>query len=949
MSTWQASWIWLESEERRPRNQAMIARKRFTVPAVTAATLAITADTRYRLYINGEWVEDGPCRSWPAHYQYDVIDVAKFLHPGENVIVVEATYFGFSTFHQIPQEAGLLAQLTITTADGQTLTIGTDERWRAIEKPGHERQTTRISIQQGSTEWYDATRELSGVYTADFDDNAWPYARAYHAAEAGPWGDLHPRDVRFLSREPLFPQRVYGAEVVTGCAHVEGIDLKRLAYPHDTSSNIIPISGVLATHIRAETAQRVRVSSVEYGLIGLYLDGKPAQDMTLELTPGDHLLTVTACCTWGHMLMSTALGFERWDGLSLRNPIGETATPWLFIGPYGTVADTSNVAHTTIDHIAPEVTERLNALATAPTADALLALAGSEARPVPADALLRDSYLSFMSRAVVRAADDLITDRAALLADHQHWTTIAPSADGDIELCLDFGTEIIGYVEFELDAPAGTIVDVNLIEYRNGKELQFPGRNGFRYITRDGVNHFISAKRRAGRYLFLTLRNMTAPVRVRTVKVLQATYPVEWRGRFRCADPLLDRIWQMSAYTLQLCMEDTYTDCPLYEQTLWVGDARNESLYNAICFGADDITLRCLRLTAQSLDTLPITGCQVPSGWDILLPAWSFQWGINVWDYYFGSGDRDGLAELYPYVMKNLRGAHAYCTDHGLFSITAWNLFDWAGVDMNHRTVLYNSLFLIAAIDAARQCCAVLGEADEPWLAAFRAGLVAAVLAYWDAEKGSYPDCLYEDGTISPYICQHNSALALLYDVLPEGADAIVHRHLVDPPAGMTKIGSPFALQYVMEALEKVGDAGTALRLIREGWQPMLEHGATTCWETFPGWEKGMLTRSHCHAWSSTPVYVFNRSILGIMPVAPGAIEVVVSPHPLELTWAEGASASPLGDLAVAWRKDGDTLSITVNMPEGVAWRVEANADWAGLTAVLVNGEARPDLVPACV
>ena len=44
--------------------------------------------------------------------------------------------------------------------------------------------------------------------------------------------------------------------------------------------------------------------------------------------------------------------------------------------------------------------------------------------------------------------------------------------------------------------PAGTVIDAHLIEYRNGKQLQHTAsRNGFRYIARDGVNHFVSMKR----------------------------------------------------------------------------------------------------------------------------------------------------------------------------------------------------------------------------------------------------------------------------------------------------------------------------------------------------------------------------------------------------------------------------------------------------------------------
>ena len=47
--------------------------------------------------------------------------------------------------------------------------------------------------------------------------------------------------------------------------------------------------------------------------------------------------------------------------------------------------------------------------------------------------------------------------------------------------------------------------------------------------------------------------------------------PVWPRGMFRCSDSRLNQIWDFSAYTLRMCSEDTFTDCPTYEQTLLGG------------------------------------------------------------------------------------------------------------------------------------------------------------------------------------------------------------------------------------------------------------------------------------------------------------------------------------------------------------------------------------------
>jgi len=939
-----AQWIWLANKNRRPRNQTIIARKTVYLPVVTSATMVITADTQYRLYINGQWIEDGPCRSWPQHYQYDQFDVTPYLQQGRNVIVVIARHFGSSTFHQIPQEAGLLAQLDVVTHYGETLHFGTDATWLAQEHPCCQRHTARVSIQMEQAEWYDATRGLDGVLAEHYDDRSWPHALSFYPAHGGPWQDLHPRDVGFLSRESVHPIRLVSASVVHGAEETITFDLKRLCYPTDLSANLVPMHGVLATIITSAQAQIVPVHLYQPAGITLHCRGEIVTNGELSLEAGDNLLTIVIDHT-GH-LYDFSLAFQRWDGIRLRNPCGnDAATPWAWTGPFAPLEVVTNQGSAYSQPTTAEVSARLLKLGSAVTGTEFYTMAG--ARTVPESHLLKDSYLAFRTRQVIRPAEALLKDRTALLADNQQWTTIEATPDGDIELCFDLGKETVGWVEFELIAPAFTVVDGQLIEYQTAEQLQYTdgNRNGFRYICKHDVNHFISFKRRAGRYLYLTLRQMIGPVKFRLVRMIQATYPVEHRGAFRCSDPLLDRMWEISAHTLQLCMEDTYTDCPLYEQTLWVGDARNESLYNTICFGADELTLRCLRLSAQSLETLPIVGSQVPSGWDILLPAWSFLWVINVWEYFFSTGDLDGLASLYPAVVKNLRNALHSCQDHGLFSLEAWNLFDWAGIDQDQRTVLHNSLFLIGALDAALRCCQALGAEDANWLQAARQQLRNAVLAQWDAGKGSYPDALRDDGTISPSSCQHTGALALLYDVLPPGAEAIAHRHLLEPPAGMVQIGSPFALQYLLEALEKVGDDAHAVALVREKWQDMLACGATTCWETFRGHEAEYPTRSHCHAWSSAPIYVFNRTLLGIRPTAPGVREVVVSPHPLGLTWAEGTSASPRGDLHVAWRCEHGTLSVQVSMPEGVQWRVEPNADWGAIERVIVNGEEHPELV----
>jgi hypothetical protein len=538
---------------------------------------------------------------------------------------------------------------------------------------------------------------------------------------------------------------------------------------------------------------------------------------------------------------------------------------------------------------------------------------------------VQDSVWQTWERKVVGEASALVKNASALMHDTPVATVVEPTASGDVELLYDLGEQNCGYYNLDLIAEAGVTVDIVGVEYVSPEgriQWSYGNRNGLRYITREGVNRYTSLKRRSGRYLFVTLRNFKKPVSIRHLNLIESTYPVNAVGSFSCSDARLDRIWDISARTLKLCMEDTLTDCPLYEQTHWVGDARNESLFAYNVFGATDIGARCARQTAQSLERYPIVGCQVPSGWDCLLPAWSFLWTISTWDYFWFTGNSDFLRELHPAVIKNIQGAEAMVDERGLFSAPLWNLFDWTPIDQGQKAVLHNNMFLVGAIDAALKSEAEIGcNQHGEWLRKLRARLVKGANQLWDDNKKAYPDSVRDDGSISPSTSQHTSFLSALYDIVEPGNLEAVEKNIVDPPAKMVRVGSPFASLYQYEALEKLGLESEIIKLIYQNYLPMLEAGATTVWESFPSGTTGggtWPTRSHCHAWSSAPLYFLNRIVGGLKPTSPGWATATVSPLPGELSWARATTSTPHGPVTVAWTLKGDEMNITCTEPEAV-------------------------------
>ncbi|NLJ86437.1 MAG: hypothetical protein GX322_08350, partial [Firmicutes bacterium] len=92
---------------------------------------------------------------------------------------------------------------------------------------------------------------------------------------------------------------------------------------------------------------------------------------------------------------------------------------------------------------------------------------------------------------------------------------------------------------------------------------------------------------------------------------------------------------------------------------------------------------------------------------------------------------------------------------------------------------------------------------------------------------------------------------------------------------------------------------------------------ATTCWETFPGFQKDRWTRSHCHAWSAAPGYFLPAYQLGVRPLEPGFASVLIQPETAGLSWCKGVVPSPKGDITVYWQQ-AKRFTIEVKLPPEV-------------------------------
>ena len=144
---------------------------------ISRATLLITADDVYKVYLNGCFIGEGPAQSYPFAYNVNAYDVTDLLASGENVITAAVYYQGLFNIYLMSADnlSGLILDLDIEYSDGTHETVKTDRSWRYRESSAY---TPRhiYGYQTQFSEDIDLSLLDDGWRSAGYDDSAWEYA-----------------------------------------------------------------------------------------------------------------------------------------------------------------------------------------------------------------------------------------------------------------------------------------------------------------------------------------------------------------------------------------------------------------------------------------------------------------------------------------------------------------------------------------------------------------------------------------------------------------------------------------------------------------------------------------------------------------------------------------------------------------------------------------------------
>jgi len=893
-----ASWAWIS---RAPSGSHVAEfRHRFSLESLPhAAHLRFSADSTARIFLNGRWTADGPCRGWPEFYYHDVVDIGHALREGPNELTALVRFHGEGTFQHLPQRPGFLFEIHgedgVLAASGS----GTEGRhanpWRAA--------TPKVSIQNPPFEWVDA-RQV---------EEEWAACEVICGAYEGPWKGLHERDVALLDHSRVLHASEVSRDVRSNSpGRFLSVPVIEWNHPGLRSLNTHTSRGCgLAVIVECAEEKTARWSREEWRV---FLNGEESGEHERWKAGMNCVLYLVR----KHFTHKRDAVLEIPDGL-LRPVLEGDPFSWRLVE----IPEFAFVGNDVFwgDHAEPfrdTLADNYKRFCT-------------EAGLHTTNAPRFREWLAGRSRPINLAAEccpDPAADfEARVISEELPALSEGPSdIDAPSGLCreirLDFPSLSSGYLELDIEASEGTVVDLFAVEHvtPDGRiQHTMQNRNGFRYVCREGRQVFRTLGRYFGKHVFAAVSDGRA--RLHAVRMVESLYPAKRFGSFECSDPALNQIWEASCRTMEICMHDVFVDS-LYEQTLWTGDAAVQQLYALWTFDARDISRRSMRLGAESLSRFPMVGAQVPSAWECLLPAWSFLWGISVRDDYFYSGEIAILEEMWPAVRKNIVGAETFLNERGLFDAPFWNLLEWAPMEFRHTCVIYNSQLMLAAVEAACEVAGWLKLIDEiRWLKSLARRIHHGLEQVRIAGGGYFPDALDKEGQHRGRSL-HPHFLALCYgQANAETAQEFI-RFLETPPAETTGIASPFMTHFLYGAWENAGQPGRLIADLRRHFQPMLEAGDETLWETLPGATcapHGWPTRSRCHGWSASPLYYLPRNVLGIRPTATGSRSFEIRPFLGDLQWAVGSIATPRGPLRVRVEKrDGHDEVVACEKPEDV-------------------------------
>ena len=453
-------------------------------------------------------------------------------------------------------------------------------------------------------------------------------------------------------------------------------------------------------------------------------------------------------------------------------------------------------------------------------------------------------------------------------------------------------------------------------------------------IVSDGskLQNFTPLAYRTYRYVEIKIETKETPLVIEDFYGTFIGYPFQLKAKLVTDIVELDKMMEIGWRTARLCANETYMDCPYWEQLQYIGDTRIQVLVSLFNSGDDRLVSNAINLIDNSRQPEGVTLSRYPTVNSQIIPTFSLWYIGMLHDYMMYGADSSFVTDKLPgerHILNYFKGLQD--VDGSLKNLPNWFFADWvkewqrgmAPVGKDGSSAMLDLQLLLAYQYAAnmeqhigmKEFASIYNKCAEQLSKTIKK-------KYWEDSRKLFADTPEKDK-----FSQHTNSLAILAGLV-NGKEAETLGRLILSDTSMTK-ASIYFKYYVHQALVKAGLGNDYLSWLGI-WRKNIELGLTTWGED----SNVEATRSDCHAWGASPNIEFFRTILGIDSDSPNFKTVRIEPHLGSIEKISGEMPHPAGIIYVKYntskKKEAEIL-----LPE----RITGKFIWKGLSYNLHSGK----------
>ena len=435
----------------------------------------------------------------------------------------------------------------------------------------------------------------------------------------------------------------------------------------------------------------------------------------------------------------------------------------------------------------------------------------------------------------------------------------------DCHYLIDLGGEAVGVASLELCSEVAQTVTVAWGEHLldGGVRKELGNRHfSYQYRTCVGENRFDDYMLHLGcRYIEVFSE---APIELIYAGIRPDVYQTNPRPyRLECEQD--QRIYDVCLNTLNLCMMDHYVDCPWREQGLYTCDSRNQMLFGYYAFADKNAPYARanLKLIGEDRRDDNLLSICYPCSLGLAIPSFSLYYLIEMKEYLEHTGDTTLAAEYFP-KLCSIINVFLNNRKDGLAQTFAdkkyWNFYEWTphakgkigASDQPEPDLILNAL-LILALDSLHAMANAIGK-ESPYPAKLTNELRQTAHDYFYTPSGLFTLRRGQDQYTS--LC---NSLAILAGIATAEETGVICRAITDGKLDECSLSMKVMEYDALLSADADKYRAYILNDIRSIYQPMLDFGSDTVWETAMGADDFGGAGSLCHAWSSIPIYIYHK------------------------------------------------------------------------------------------